>query len=142
MKFQLISDKDRKINLNMDRVNIYTSRWKEGTSFEVFITRRQAKRSDPLRHFYFGYVLPPFMEKLGYEKDEELFFHHQLKIRYFGQDPKYNIYQDDKGIWRNVPSVFGNDSDMDVEIKRNFTEWVIRRAAFEGVYVENLGEHE
>ena len=138
MKFKAVSNSKGHIELNWEVINIYTSRFKPHTSFDVEIVRRQAKRSDPMRKFYFSTVLPPFMEQLGYEKDEEIFFHNQLKVRYF--EHEYNIYQDKRGIWRNVPSVFGNDSDMDVSKKRVFTEWVIRKAAFEGVYIPSPGE--
>ena len=131
MDFNTISDDHRKLNLNWDRVNIYVSRYKPGTSFEVSITRRQPRRSDPLRKYYFSAVLPPFMNHLGYERDEEDLFHRQLKIVYF------NIKPDKKGIYRNVPSVFGNESDLPVSAKKKFVDWTIRKAAIEDIYIED-----
>jgi len=134
LKFQARTNDKREIEVRWDLVNTYLSRWKPGTYLNLEITRRQTKKSDPMRRFYFASVLPPFMKHLGYEKDEELFFHHQLKIRYF--EHEYEIYQDERGIWKNVPSVFGNDSEMPISKKHEFVEWVIRKAAHEGVYIE------
>lgn len=136
MKFKVVSDKNRKINLNWDRVNIYVSRWKPGTAFDVEVKRKQKKVSDPLRKYYFSTVLPPYLERLGYEPDEDELFHRQLKIVYFRVEP------DEKGIYRekNIPSVFGNNSDLDVSIKLEFTEWVKRKAAQDGVYIPDPNE--
>jgi len=129
-----------KININWDHINTYASRWKDDTWFDIEIVRKQAKKSDPMRKYYFAAVLPPFMKELGYEKDEEIFFHHQLKLTYFKEDPTHEIYQDERGMWRNVPSVFGNDSELDVSIKKEFVDWVVRKAAHYGVYIEDPGE--
>jgi len=132
MKFRAPKIKG-KLNINWDHITTYTSRWKDGTWFDIEIMRKQERRSDPTRKFYFAAVLPPFMKHLGYEPEEELLFHRQLKIVYFRIEP------DKKGIYRNVPSVFGNDSEMPVSEKREFVEWVIRKAAQEGVYIESPG---
>ena len=137
MKFKAVSNEKRQLSLNWDHINLYVARWKPGTPFDIEVVRRQAKKSDPMRKYYFAAVLPPFMKELGYDPDEELFFHHQLKITYFRHNPEYEVYQDKRGIWRNVPSVFGNDSDLDVSIKHEFTEWVKRKAAENGVYIED-----
>jgi hypothetical protein len=134
MKFTLLSDDNRKLSFNMERINVYASRWKPHTPFEIEITKRQPRKSDPLRSYYFAVVLPAFMEHLGYEKDEELLFHRQLKIVYF------NIKPDTKGIYRNVPSVFSNDSDIPVPEKKKFIDWVVRKAAQEGVYIPDPNE--
>lgn len=131
MKFKLVSDKNRKVNINMDRINIYTSRWKPGTPIDFSITRKVQTTSDPMRKYYFVAVTKPFMEKLGYEPHEETLFHTQLKITYFQVKP------DERGIYRNVPSVFGKDSDIPVPEKKKFVDWVVRRAADHGVYIED-----
>jgi len=135
MKFKALSNNHRELNLNTDLINIYVSRWKPETWFDIEITRKQAKKSDPMRRYYFAAVLPPFMKELGYEQDEQMLFHHQLKVTCF--KGKLDIHQDERGMWRNVPAVFGNDSDMDVSIKKEFTDWVIRKAAHYGVYIED-----
>lgn len=134
MNFQ-IQKLNGKLDINWGHINTYASRWKDGTWFDVDIVRKQDKKSDPMRKYYFGAVLPPFMNKVGYEYDEEIFFHHQLKVVYFQHDKKYNVYQDKRGIWRNVPSVFSNNSDMEISKKKEFVDWVIRKAAQEGVYI-------
>ena len=131
MKFRSLSNKNRKLDLNWDHINLYVSRYKPNTPFEILITRRQAKKSDPMRKYYFAAVLPPFMNHLGYERDEEELFHRQLKIVYF------NIKPDKKGIYRNVPSVFSDESNLDISIKQEFVEWVKRKAAHEGVYIDD-----
>ena len=140
MKFQTVSDKDRKITFDVGRINLYVQRYKPFTPFDFELTRKQPRKSDPMRKYYFAVVLPPFMEELGYEPDEELFFHQQLKITYFQHDPEYDIKQDKRGIWRNVPSVFGKDSDMPVSTKKQFVDWVVRKAAEAGVYIPDPNE--
>ena len=130
MKFRFQKIKG-KANINWDHINTYISRWKDDTWFDGEIVRHQHKKSDPLRKYYFAAVLPPFMTKLGYEKDEDELFHRQLKITY------YRIKPDKKGIYRNVPSVFGDKSDIPVSDKKLFVDWVVRKAAADGVYIED-----
>ena len=134
MKFKALSNDQRKLDVNWDNVNTYVSRWKPHTPFIVEITRRQAKKSDPMRKYYFAVVIKEFMKHLGYEPDEEMLFHRQLKIVYF------QIEADAKGIFRNVPSVFSNESDLNVSVKKEFVDWVVRKAAHEGVYIPDPNE--
>lgn len=144
MKFKALSNNECKLDLNWDRINLYVSRYKPNTSFEVQVVRRKSKRSDPLRSYYFAAVLPPFMEKEGYEPHEMMLFHHQAKARYFEYSYKVlddlnlpHVFIDNRGIARNVPSVFGNESPIPVEVKKKFVDWVIRRAATAGAYIED-----
>ena len=60
-----------------------------------------------------------------------MLFHRQLKIVYFQIEP------DKKGIYRKVPSVFGNESDIPVSKKKQFVDWVIRKASIEGCYIDD-----
>jgi hypothetical protein len=128
VKFRAVKD-NGKLNINWERIEVYLSRFKDGTAFDVEIVRRQRTKSDPQRKFYFGVVLPMFMEHLGYDKDEQELFHRQLKIVYF------QIKPDAKGIYRKVPSVFSNESELVVSEKSKYVEWVVRKAAQEGVYI-------
>lgn len=128
MKFRAIKDGE-KLNINWERVNAYLSRFKDGTPFDVEITHRQRTKSDPMRNYYFGVVLPAFMAHLGYERDEQDLFHRQLKIVYF------QIKPDAKGIYRKVPTVFSDKSEIPVADKAKFIEWAVRKAAQEGVYI-------
>lgn len=128
MKFRAIIE-NGKLSVNWERVQVYLARWKDGTVLDVEITRRRRTKSDPMRKYYFGVVLPLFMEHLGYERDEQDDFHRQLKIVYF------QIKPDAKGIYRHVPTVFSDQSDIPVEEKAKFLEWTIRKAAQEGVYI-------
>ena len=144
MKFRARTSDKRKLETRWDLIDIYVSRWKPGTLLNIDITRKQSKKSDPLRKYYFAAVLPPYMKELGYEPSEEIFFHHQLKITYFKKQPNYLdkdgnsiIKQDEKGIWRNVPSVFGNKSDIDVSIKKEYVDWVVRKAAYDGCIIDD-----
>lgn len=136
MKFRAISDDRRKLNLNWDSINAYVSRWKPGTSFEIEIVKRQPKVSDPARKYYFSTVLPPFMEALGYDPEEQDLVHRQLKIVFFRIEP------DKRGIYRekDVPSVFSNNPTATPDQRQKFLDWVLRKAAEEGVYVPNPGE--
>ena len=128
MKFRAIIE-NGKLSVNWERINVYLARWKDGTILDVEIVRRQPRKSDKLRSYYFKIVLPMFSEHLGYEKDEQLLLHRQLKIVYFKVEP------DSKGIYRKVPSVFGNESEMVVSEKSKFRDWVIRKAALDGLYI-------
>jgi hypothetical protein len=128
VKFRAVKD-NGKLNVNWERVEAYLSRWPDGTVLDLEIVRRQRTKSDPQRKFYFGVVLPLFMEHLGYDKDEQEIFHRQLKIVYF------QIKPDAKGIYRKVPSVFSNESELVVSEKSKYVEWVVRKAAQEGVYI-------
>jgi len=143
MKFKATIDAKRHIEINWDLVNTYLSRWKPGTVLDVEIVRRQSTKSDPMRKLYYGHILPPFARGLGYDPDEYLDFHKQLKIVYFGNQTdllkEYGlnpVYKDKKGVWRNVPHVFHNDSTLPISEKTRFVEWVLRKAAMEGIYIE------
>jgi len=119
-----------KIDINWRHLDTYTSRWKDGATFTVEITREQRKHSSPQRKMYFAGILPEFAKGLGYDPDEYLLFHRQLKIVYFQVQP------DKKGIYRNVPHVFADESELPVPEKSKFIEWVLRKAAMEGIYIE------
>ena len=135
MKFKAWKIKG-KIEINWHHLETYTQKWKDGTVFEIEIRRPVKKKSDPLRKYYWSTVLPPFLEHLGYDRDEDELFHKQLKIVYF------RIQPDKKGIYRDklIPSVFSNESDIIVPEKQKFVDWVIRKAAQEGVYIPNPNE--
>jgi hypothetical protein len=125
-----------KLDINWDHLNLYAERWKDGALFDCEIVRRQRKRSDPMRKWYFASILPTFMHKLGYEPEEEMIFHRQLKIVFF------KIKPDGRGIYRDkeIPSVFSNDSELPVSQKKEFVDWVIRKAAEYGCYIPDAGE--
>ena len=132
MKFKVQKIKG-KIDINWSHLEAYTSRWKDGTTFTVEITREQRKHSSPQRKMYFAGILPEFAKGLFYDPDEYLLFHRQLKIVYFQVQP------DKKGIYRNVPHVFADESELPVPEKSKFIEWVLRKAAMEGIYIETKG---
>lgn len=141
MDFKLVSNDARRVHINIDLINIYTSRYLPGTSYDLSITRRQARKSDPMRKYYFGFVLPPLMLKVGYSVDETREFHKQLKIRHFIDHPdfldaegKTIIKQDEWGIWQNVPHVFRDESTLVISVKKVFVDRVRQIAAEEGVY--------
>ena len=134
MLFKTVSDDHRRLNLNWDAINAYTGKWKPYTPFEVHITKRQPKKSDPLRKYYWGVVIREFANHLGYEPEDLEFFHRQLKKVYFQTKP------DSKGVHRNVPSVFSEKSQITVSDKKKFVDWVVRKAAQEGCYVPDPGE--
>ena len=133
MKFKARINDSGKLDINWDLINTYLSKWKPGTILDVEIVRKQKRKSDPMRKMYFAAILPEFAKGLGYDPDEYLLFHRQLKIVYFQVQP------DKKGIYRNVPHVFANESTLPVSEKSKFIEWVLRKAAIEGVYIETKG---
>jgi len=133
MKFRARTNEKRQLEINWERVNVYLSKWKPLTLLDIEIVRHHKLISDPLRAYYFAAVIKPFMEHLGYDPDELELFHRQLKITYFQIEP------DGKGIYRNVPSVFSNESQVGVPDKKRFVDWVIRKAAMDGVYIQDPG---
>ncbi len=132
MKFQLVSNDRRKVNLNIDAINTYVARWKPHTPIDFEVVRRQSTVSTPMRSYYFAAVVKVYGEYLGYDADEILLLHKQLKIVFFQVQP------DKKGVHRNkdIPSVFGNDSELPIDVKTKFLEWVIRCASKDGCYIE------
>lgn len=134
MKFRARTNDKRQLDIRWDLINAYLAKWKPGTVLNVEITRRAAKKSNPLRHYYWAVVVRTYADHLGYDADEIELLHRQLKIVYFRVKP------DKKGIYRNVPSVFSNESEIDVPAKKKFVDWVIRCAAKDGCYIPDPGE--
>ena len=136
MNFFAVTDSNRKLQVNWDRVNAYVAQWPPGTALDFSLTRRKKKRSEPMRKYYFGVVLPTLLDTLGYERDEAEQVHMMLKCRYF------NVQPDKRGVYRlkDIPAVFADDSPLDVTIKKAFTEWVIRKCSEYGGYVPDPGE--
>ena len=130
MKFRAKTNDKRKLDVNWNHVDAYLSKWKPGTLLDVEIIRHSEKRSDPMRKMYFAAVLPEFAKYLGYDPDEYLLLHRQLKIVYFQIEP------DEKGVHRKVPHVFANESDLKVPDKVKFFDWVLRKSAMEGCYID------
>ena len=131
MKFKAKTNSKQELDINWRLINDYLKKWRPGTELDIEITRKAARKSDPMRKWYFAAVLPVFAEGLGYDPDEYLLFHRQLKIVYFQVQP------DKKGIYRKVPHVFANESELPVPQKSKFIEWVQRKAAMEGIYIED-----
>ena len=129
MKFKARTNAQRQLETRWDLVNTYLSRWKPGTFLDVEITRRKKTESDPMRKYYYGVVLPGLMKATGYEPEEKDMVHLFLKGIYF------QCEQDERGIYRGVPSVFGKKSEITTDKKWQFIEWVVRKAAEYGEYV-------
>jgi hypothetical protein len=136
MKFQARTSDNCKLEVNWDRVNTYLSQWKPGTVLDIEIVKRVPRKSNPLRAYYFGAVMPPIADYAGYEKSEILDLHKFMKIRYFNVKPdKWGVYRK-----KDIPSVFSDESELKVPEKKAFVDHVIRQAAKLGVYVPNPGE--
>ena len=124
MKFDAKSSKNGSLELSVFNIlQIHVKRYPPETVFEIGIKRLKKTKSDPMRRYYFGFVLPPLMEASGYDVDEKALVHHNLKGKYFECkiDPRLNTYV-------GVPSVFGNESRLQIDEKWEFVEWVIRFA--------------
>jgi hypothetical protein len=133
MKLKAISDDNRKISIDMGIVNAHTARWKPGTWFDITITRRKKLGpTDPQRGYYYAAVLPALLRGCGYDPDEALAVHRQLKIIFF------HVMPDKRGIYRDkdIPSVFSKKSDIGQEKRQAFIDWVLRKAAEYGEQVE------
>lgn len=127
-----------KLDINWEHINTYASRWADGTWFDIEIVRKQKKKSDPMRKWYWGAVLPKLLRGLGYDPEEDELVHRHMKIIFFRVKP------DKRGIYRekDIPSVFGNKSVLDISQKQDYLSWVIRKAAEYGIYISNPGEHD
>ena len=88
-------------------------------------------------------VLPGICDGAGYEKDEYADVHKDLKCRFF--ENQHALFEsleltppsrDKRGIWRHVPKGFHEDSVIPVEDKAKYVEWVVRKAARYGVYIQ------
>ncbi len=136
MRFFLKSSAERKVTLSLKQIDAHIARWLPGTEFIFEVTRKKKLASDPMRRYYWAVVLPVFLEAYGYDPDDADTVHRHLKILFFGVKP------DDHGIYldKEIPSVFGDKSDVEVPIKWKFTEWVIRKSAEEGHYTPDPGE--
>lgn len=136
MRFQVLSDENRKLPLNMAHINAYASKWKPFTPFDCEITRKQTKSHDPQRRYYWAVVLPALMQELGYDPEEDELVHRHLKITYFKVQP------DKRGIYRekDIPSVFSNEPTVKPRERNEFVEWMLRKCAEYGVYVPEPGE--
>jgi hypothetical protein len=133
MNFKVVSDHNRNVCLNMTAIQAYASRYKPGTSFDVEFVRRVPKKvaSPEQRGYYYAEVLPKLMLACGYDPEESSMVHRQLKIIFFHVQPdKRGIYRD-----KEIPSVFSLESDIGVEKRCQFIDWVARKAAENGEYV-------
>ena len=147
MKFKAVTNDRRQIELNWDAINVYLSRYKPGTPIDVEITRKVKRKSDPMRKYYFAVVLPLYGEHAGYDPEEYLDLHKMAKARFYEAQPKKleelglpAVYKDKKGIYRNIPHVFADESLLPVSEKSRYIEWFARKASMEGVYIPSPGE--
>ena len=132
MKFRARKEGNR-LEYNRELISVYLSRFKTGTVFKCEIKRPQRTESQPLRAYYWGCVLPTIMEHIGYEPENKLTFHEQLKILYFQVEP-------DEYGFRKIPMVFSKKSKIPVDEKVKFVDWVKRKGAEFGVYTPDPGE--
>jgi hypothetical protein len=133
MKAKLKSNVDRKLNLNMVAIEAYVSRWKPHSTFRFELTRIDDRTAtSPQRGYYYSAILPALMKGCGYDPEESKTVHRQLKIIFF------NVQPDDHGIYRDkdIPSVFSLKSDIGPKKRGDFIDWVLRKAAENGEYVE------
>ena len=136
MKFQARTNDQRKLEVNWDRINQYVSHWKPGTFLDVEITRRNTGRKHPIRAYYWGVVMPIFLEAYGYDPEEANTVHKHLKIVFYGIKPdSHGVYRD-----KDIPALFANESDKDNTEKGRFIEWLKRKAAEQGYYIPEPNE--
>lgn len=128
MKFRARKEGNR-LEYQRELVAVYLKRFKEGDVFICEIRRPQKKSSDSQRRYYFGAMLPVFMDHLGYDRDEKLAFHNQLKCIYYNVKP-------DKNGFLIPPNVFTKGKRTTKEAA-DFMSWVQRKAAEMGCYIED-----
>jgi len=143
MRFRAKTNAKRQLDIRWEQINAYLAKWKPGTLLDIEIVRHQSTISDPMRKLYFAAVLPPFARHMGYDPDEYKLVHRQLKIVFYEPQgdvlAKYRlppITKDKRGIYRNVPRVFAKKSKFPVKEKKRFLDWVLRKSAQEGCYID------
>lgn len=133
MKFRAVTSDKRTLDATtIALINQYASRWQPGTALEVEVKRR-AKVSNPQRRFYFAGVLPALLEACGYDPEDAMQVHRQLKILFFHVQP------DERGIYRerDIPSVFSNAPTVEPSQRTKFVDWVIRKAVENGAEIDD-----
>ena len=134
MIFKTVKDDSAKplpLRVNWDLILKFLAGIKDGKPVIMEIKRKRPTISDPMRKWYFSTVLPGLCEACGYEPDDYMEVHRQLKILFFNCQP------DKRGICAKVPSVFSNKSEAEIPVKKKFIDWVIRKAAENGKYIED-----
>jgi hypothetical protein len=136
MDFKIKSDENRQIHINMDSINIYVARYVPNTEFCFKIVRKKKTISSPMRKYFYAVVLPLFCKAYGYDPEEMLTVHRHCKCTYF------NVKPDSHGIYRDkdIPAVFGDESEKDIKEKNEYVEWMKRKASEAGVYIPDPGE--
>jgi CRISPR/Cas system-associated exonuclease Cas4 (RecB family) len=134
MKFRAVTNNKRQLDLNWEVINAYLSKWRPGTPIDIEIKRRVRRKSNPQRRMYFAHILRTYAQYLGYDVHEEQLLHRQLKIVY------HQVKPDKKGIYRNIPHVFSEESELNVKQRSDFISWVVRKAAQDGCYIPDVGE--
>ena len=93
----------------------------EEDPYEMIIRKKKgATISDPMRRYYWAVVAPPIAEASGHSKEV---IHESLKLKILG-------YVDERTGLTIVPSVWSDDSPLEIEEKRAFVDEV-RRWAFD-----------
>ena len=132
MKIRARKSKPRPVELPLESnqwelLKLHLERYKPDTMIEIEVRRFERKESSPMRKYYFGYVLKRLLEATGYDPDEALIVHHNLKGTFFEHDPEYDVKRDERGIFRNVPHVFSKKSPVPISKKKEFIAWVTRK---------------
>ena len=139
MNWRSKSDNNRRITLNLDLIQTYVGRYKPGTWFDIEVTRKQKTVSSPMRRYFYGVVLPKFLEAYYYDPEDGKTVHKHLKCLFF------NVQPDEHGVYRDsdVPAVFADDSIIPIDKKQAYIEYVKRKAAQSienPVYIPDPGE--
>ena len=134
MKFRQKTDDNRRLHFNMEQINIYTSRRLPNTEYDIEIKPYKKKKSLPMQKYFFAEVMEKMCQELGYYPNEKEDLHKHMKITYFSIKP------DKLGVYRNIPSVFGEESTLPIDGKWKYVEWVRHQAASLGIYTNDPGE--
>jgi hypothetical protein len=76
------------------------------------------------------------MDAYGYDAGEDMIVHRHLKCVFF------RVEADSHGIYRekDIPSVFSLKSDIGIDKREAFLQWVIRKSAEAGSYTPEPNE--
>ena len=108
-KFRGRIEDGRLISKEADKFTAHLKTYKDGTLVDYFVKKIEPTRSDPLRKYYWKWVMGPIQDWTGESKDV---IHESCKSKFASYEDKFGII--------HKRSVFSNVSDMTVIEKKQF----------------------
>ena len=108
-KFRAIVRKGRLISMEHEKVLRYLQSFPDDTYVDYIIKRVEPTKSDPLRKYYFKWVMGPIEDYTGASKKA---IHDEMKSRYVSEVDEFGI--------KHIKSVWSDQSEMSIKDKKSF----------------------